>query len=48
MYDLGVIELSVTLSGWNPIFLGTLTLSFCLQVEMEAGTAVRFSSYFVS
>lgn len=27
MYDLTVIELSVTLTGWNPIFLGILTLS---------------------
>lgn len=30
MYDLGVVELSVTLAGWNPIFLGILTLAFCL------------------
>lgn len=45
MYDLGVIELSVTLAGQNPILLGILTLSFCLQVEMEAVTIVGFSCF---
>lgn len=29
MYDVGVIELSVTLAGWNPIFFGNLSLYFC-------------------
>ena len=48
MYDVHVIELSVTLAGWNSIFLGILTLSFCLQVENEAGTIVGFSPCFDS
>lgn len=48
MYDLGVIELSVTLAGWNPIFFGNLNLSFCFQVEVEPDTVVGFSSCFVS
>jgi len=47
MCDLGVIELSVTLADWNPIFLGILTLS-AFRLEMEVVAVVWFSPCFAS